>query len=210
MPEVNVWSACIGIIATIAMVAVTAEMLVETIEGVREHISDEWFGLVMLPLVSFAADGTVATVFFIRYSFALFFGRPSPPAQLAKGRAIDMSIQFTIFWQILLSHLPFLRVLIVFPRLPFFVLIGWWTDKPMMMLFDLYEVTLLLGACFLVNTVTADAKTNWVEGVTLVGLYVLIATASWWYPGQESARMMLNCGSVLAEEGEELARRLFA
>jgi hypothetical protein len=28
---------------------------------------------------------------------------------------------------------------------------------------DYYEVALLLGACFLVNYVTADAKTNWVE-----------------------------------------------
>jgi Ca2+:H+ antiporter len=79
------------------------------------------------------------------------------------------------------------------------------------MLFDLYEVTLLLGACFLVNTVTADAKTNWIEGLTLVGLYALIATASWWYPGQEATELMLACGNVVLTEaggegGEGLAR----
>lgn len=28
---------------------------------------------------------------------------------------------------------------------------------------DYFELALLLGACFLVNYVTADAKTNWVE-----------------------------------------------
>lgn len=28
---------------------------------------------------------------------------------------------------------------------------------------DYYEVALLLGACFLVNYITADSKTNWVE-----------------------------------------------
>jgi Ca2+/H+ antiporter len=39
---------------------------------------------------------------------------------------------------------------------------------------DYYEVALLLGACFLVNYVTGDAKTNWVEGLVLVGLYVMI------------------------------------
>jgi Ca2+:H+ antiporter len=97
-PEVNVWAACAIILVTIALVAVTAEMLVESIEGVRGKIYEEWFGLILLPLVSFAADGAVATMFFVRFCFSLFFGRPQPPAQLAKGRSIDMSIQFTIFW----------------------------------------------------------------------------------------------------------------
>ena len=29
---------------------------------------------------------------------------------------------------------------------------------------DLFEVVLLVGACFLVNYVTSDANTNWAEG----------------------------------------------
>jgi len=39
---------------------------------------------------------------------------------------------------------------------------------------DFFEVALLLGACFLVNYVTADAKTNWVEGMVMVAFYVMI------------------------------------
>jgi hypothetical protein len=73
----------------------------------------------------------------------------------------------------------------------------------MHMLFDLYEVALLLGSCFLVNSVTADAKTNWAEGLVLVGLYVMIACASWFYPGQPSARWMLRCVSVLIDDAKE-------
>jgi Ca2+/H+ antiporter len=40
--------------------AYTAEMLVESIEYVRDagNIGEEWFGLILLPIVSFAADGT--------------------------------------------------------------------------------------------------------------------------------------------------------
>jgi len=77
----NSW-VCLGtIVITIALMAVTAEFLVESIESVREEgtISEEcvqryrpeillinpyfrWFGLILLPLVSFAADGAVATV----------------------------------------------------------------------------------------------------------------------------------------------------
>lgn len=39
---------------------------------------------------------------------------------------------------------------------------------------DYYELAILLGACFLVNYVTADAKTNWVEGLILLAFYVMI------------------------------------
>jgi len=35
---------------------------------------------------------------------------------------------------------------------------------------DFFEVALLLGGCFLVNYVTADKKTNWIEGKYLISL----------------------------------------
>jgi Ca2+/H+ antiporter len=41
----------------------------------------------------------------------------------------------------------------------------------------MFEVILLVGACFLVNYVTADAKTNWAEGWVLVSYYVMIVSA---------------------------------
>lgn len=43
-------------------------------------------------------------------------------------------------------------------------------------LVDFYEVALVLGACFLVNYVTADAKTNWVEGFIMVSFYFMIVS----------------------------------
>lgn len=73
-----------------------------------------WFGVILLPLVSFSGDATVAAVYFVKT--ALFL-RPDTPESLAKGRAIDLSIQFTLFW------------------MPFLVLLGWWTDKPLTLLF---------------------------------------------------------------------------
>ena len=44
------------------------------------------------------------------------------PSELAKARAIDLSIQFTLFW------------------MPFLVLLGWWIDKPMHLLFGSYGI----------------------------------------------------------------------
>jgi Ca2+/H+ antiporter len=76
-----------------------------------------WFGIVLLPLVSFSADGAVAVVFFIRSSLRYFFGTPPPPDTIAEGRAIDLSIQFILFW------------------MPFVTLLGWWLNKPVSLLF---------------------------------------------------------------------------
>lgn len=41
---------------------------------------------------------------------------------------------------------------------------------------DLFEVAILISASFLVNYVTADAKTNWAEGVAMVVFYFMIVS----------------------------------
>lgn len=41
--------------------------------------------------------------------------------ETAKARAIDLSIQFSIFW------------------MPFLVLLGWWINKPMHLLFGSFQ-----------------------------------------------------------------------
>ncbi|KAG7096686.1 hypothetical protein E1B28_004100 [Marasmius oreades] len=186
-PEVSQW-VCIGmLIVTIALMAATAEWLVDSIEFVRDgRIEEEWFGLILLPIVSFAADGMVAIGYFVAWAIRHLLGRETPPATLAKARAIDLSIQFTLFW------------------MPFLVLLGWWTDKPLSLLFDIYEVAILIGSCFLVNYVTADAKTNWAEGFAMVSFYAMIALTTWFYPGQPEIERMSEFGKcVLAAEGAE-------
>ncbi|KAM5541651.1 hypothetical protein V8D89_004841 [Ganoderma adspersum] len=197
-PLTNPWGCMILLGVTVAIMAVTAEMLVESIEFVRESsgIREEWFGLILLPFVSFSADGAVAVIFFCQAVYDRITNKEvHVPSMLARGRAIDLSIQFTLWW------------------MPFLVLLGWWTDRPMHLLFDYFEVALLLGSCFLVNYVTADAKTNWVEGFIMVAFYVMIALTAWFYPGQPSAEFMLACKETVAaavssegsEAGSELA-----
>ena len=41
---------------------------------------------------------------------------------------------------------------------------------------DFFEVFLLLGTCLLVNYITADAQTNWVEGLIMISFYVMIVS----------------------------------
>ncbi|KAJ6627512.1 hypothetical protein B0H10DRAFT_1994949 [Mycena sp. CBHHK59/15] len=184
-PEVNQW-VCIAMLAIcIGIMAATAEWLVDSIEFVRDsehpHIQQEWFGLVLLPLVSFSGDGFVAVIFFVRSVYRYLRGQAPPPGTLANARPIELSIQFTLFW------------------MPFIVLLGWWTGRPMSLLFDLFEVALVISSCFIVNYVTADAKTNWVEGFAMLAFYVMIVLCSWFYSGQDEIDLLLACPTSVTE-----------
>ena len=140
-PLTNPWACMILLGITVAIMAVTAEMvcpspcfcfptrsswfsrqLVESIEFVRESsgIRQEWFGLILLPFVSFSADGAVAVIFFCQAVYDRITNKEvHVPSMLARGRAIDLSIQFTLWW------------------MPFLVLLGWWTGRPMHLLFGM-------------------------------------------------------------------------
>ncbi|CDO68526.1 hypothetical protein BN946_scf184998.g23 [Trametes cinnabarina] len=199
------------IVISIAVMCVTAEFLVESIDPVRERsgIQAEWFGLVLLPLVSFLPEAALALIGFITKrkdpkldskdaksdsqnsepdlnssksdSKDLKPDSKVIPDTMARGTPIDLSIQFTLWW------------------MPVIVLIGWWTGRPMHLLFDYYEVALMLGTCFLVNYVTADGQTNIAEGFTMFIFYAMLATATWFYPGQPQVAFLLNCPGSVAE-----------
>jgi len=179
-PEVNSWVCVIMLIVAVTLMGTTAEFLVGSIETIREdgRIGEEWFGIILLPIVSFSADGCVAILYFCRTLLKSIFGigEPEIPSELAKARAIDLSIQFTLFW------------------MPFLVLLAWWMNSALPLLFDLYEVALLIGTTFLVNYVTQDSKTNWVEGLIMVGFYIMIALSTWFYVGQSDLENMLASG----------------
>ncbi|EGO01598.1 hypothetical protein SERLA73DRAFT_176981 [Serpula lacrymans var. lacrymans S7.3] len=177
-PEVNPWVCLAFLVVTVGIMAATAEWLVDSIDFVMESakLTEEWFGLILLPIVSFSADGAIAIGHYIKVLYTYVrYKMPIPPSPLAKSKTIDLSIQFTLFW------------------MPFLVLMGWWTGKPMSLLFDFYDVVSLIGACFLVNYVTADSKTNWVEGLILLSFYVMIGLCTWFYEGQADLDSLLVC-----------------
>ncbi|KAF8597562.1 hypothetical protein BDV93DRAFT_499519 [Ceratobasidium sp. AG-I] len=178
-PEIGPWMAVLLLIIVIGLLSVTAEWLVKSIEPIRETelFTSEWFGLILLPLVSYAADGLNTIMFFIRTN--LLAMNVPPPDDLAKAKSIDLSIQFTLFW------------------IPALVLIGWALNEPLTLLFDHFEVVVVVGACFLVNSVTQDGRTNWSEGMIMIGFYLIIALAAWYYPGEAEPHFLLQCQSII-------------
>lgn len=112
----------------------------------------------MLPFISFAGDAFLSLLHFTKRWRSP--GHAGEPEGVASGISIDLSIQFLLVW------------------LPLLVLVAWATHKPLLLLFDLLEVALLVAACFLVNFVTADAKTNWAEGAAMVFFYFMVVRRS--------------------------------
>ncbi|KAK7470972.1 hypothetical protein VKT23_002386 [Stygiomarasmius scandens] len=189
-PDINQWVCIIMLSVTIGVMAVTAEWLVDSIDFIRETtaIREEWFGLILLPAASFAGDGALAVVTYTRRLLRHYLGWQMPIHTLAKAQSIDISIQYLIGW------------------VPLFVLIGWAIGKPLLLLFDTFEIAILLCACFLVNYVTADAKVNWAEGVALILFWIMIALTAWYYEGQMEIAELLNlgtqCAAAIAEAAE--------
>jgi len=102
--------------------------LVDSIESIKVHtsINQEWFGIVLLPIVSFSADGAIALGYFIKRAVSHFLKlkKPEPPTTLAKAEAIDLSIQFLLFWT------------------PFITLLGWCMNKSFDLLFGGWHLLL--------------------------------------------------------------------
>ncbi|KAG8960995.1 hypothetical protein FRC00_013625 [Tulasnella sp. 408] len=185
---------CVAFLVTTAMVMtltiewVRVEHLVDSIPEYYEQgwITEEWLGLVLLPITSFAADAMMVTVYFIK---TLLRRNPPLPEGIAHGRSIDLSVQFLLFW------------------MPFIVLVAWALGKPFSLLFDIFELACIFGGCFLVNYITQDSKTNWAEGLVMIMTYVVIALVAWYYPSQRSHSEMMACtttvlGAVMGEEAD--------
>jgi len=48
-------------------------------------------------------------------------------------------------------------------------------------------------AVITVNYVTADGKSNWLEGLLLMNLYLIIAVSFWYYPGSDPSGELNTC-----------------
>ncbi|EGN98612.1 hypothetical protein SERLA73DRAFT_73232 [Serpula lacrymans var. lacrymans S7.3] len=126
------------VVVTVA-VAVTAEDLVESMDGISMTISKQWIGLILLPAVSSIAECVTAVNVSVKDQLTL-------SVSVAVGSAIQMAL------------------LVV----PFTVLLGWVMQKPLALLFDPFESVVLYISVQTMTYVTADGKSNWLEGIILM------------------------------------------
>lgn len=164
------WTITLTTMVIVAIVvSFTAEMLVESMNGVSS-ISKEWIGLIVLPSVSAVAECITAVNVSVRDELTL-----------SVSVAVGSSIQTALF---------------VFP---FMVILGWIINKPLSLLLDPYQSLVLYLSVQIMSYVVADAKSNWLEGVILICLYVIIAVSFWFYPGSNLPAALANCAMAVSD-----------
>ncbi|KAL1747198.1 Sodium/calcium exchanger protein-domain-containing protein [Schizophyllum fasciatum] len=145
----------------------TAECLVDSLEGLIEahpNVSREWITLIIIPVISNAAEHTTAVIVACKGKF-----------DLAMSVAIGSCIQIALF------------------VIPVLVLVAWGMDKPLTLLFDPLETLVLFFSVILVKFSVEDGKAHWMSGVVLVGswftgVYFLLALSFWNFP--DAPRML--------------------
>lgn len=141
------------LVGSTVLIAFCAEFLVDSINYVTTQggISEEFLGLILLPIVGNAAEHATAVTVAIKDKM-----------DLAIGVAVGSSMQVALF------------------IIPLLVIIGWGMGMDNMNLsFDIFQVAILFVSVLLVNYLIGDGKSHWLEGMLLMCLYLIIATCSW-------------------------------
>ncbi|KAH9917029.1 Sodium/calcium exchanger protein-domain-containing protein [Fomitopsis serialis] len=163
-PELSWTMTFILLITVIVLVTINSEWLVDSMDNLSPTLSKEWIGLILLPTISSIAECVTAVNVSVRDQLTLSI-----------SVAVGSSIQTTLF------------------VIPFMVLLGWILDKPLPLLFDPFETVVLYISVHIMGYVMADGKSNWLEGVILISLYLVIAVTFWFYPGSSFSSNLAVC-----------------
>lgn len=159
LPQLTIVGALLTLTIATVFIALCAEYMVSAIGAVTGEgsgVSEEFVGLILLPIVGNAAEHATAVTVAIKDKM-----------DLAIGVAIGSSLQIALL------------------VLPIMILLNWWgvgAPADLTLDFDGFLVVVLVLSIWLVNYLINDGKSHWLEGVMLMITYLIIAVAAWFYP----------------------------
>jgi Ca2+:H+ antiporter len=77
--------------------------------------------------------------------------------------------------------------------IPLLVTLGWILGKPLTLFFDPFESIALFLAVLTVNYTVQDGRSNWLEGMVLMVLYVIIGVAVFFYTPSMIYSFLICC-----------------
>ncbi|KAK5105777.1 hypothetical protein LTR62_002157 [Meristemomyces frigidus] len=155
-PQLTRVGALVVLAGSTVLIALCAEFMVSAIGAVAQHVSQEFIGLILLPIVGNAAEHATAVTVAIKDKM-----------DLSIGVAVGSSLQVALL------------------VLPFMVCLNWFgvgAPNDLTLSFDGFQVSVLFIAIIVVNYVIQDGKSHWLEGMLLQVTYLVIAVAAWFYP----------------------------
>ncbi len=135
------------LIAATVCIAVESEFLVGSVEAMTEAIgfSEFFVGIIIIPIIGNAAEHSTAVV-------------------MAMKNKMDVAVEIAIGSS--LQIILFVAPILIFLSLLF---------KPMSIIFNEFELVALIVSVIIANRVSNDGESNWLEGVQLVAVYIVIA-----------------------------------
>jgi Ca2+:H+ antiporter len=152
---VNIWL-WIGVLLVVTIgVAIESELLVDSLEAATESLgfSRLFTGVILLPIIGNAAEHATAVTVAIKNKM-----------DLSMAVAVGSSLQIALFVA------------------PVLVLTGWAIGQPMDLNFNPFELVAMAVAVLIVNSISADGKSNWLEGTLLLATYAILGLAFYFHP----------------------------
>jgi Ca2+:H+ antiporter len=146
----------IGVLTGVTVaVAVMSEMLVGAIEPAARQLglTQVFVGVILVALVGNAAEHSTAVLVAMKNKM-----------DLALGIAVGSSLQIALFVA------------------PMLVFASYLFGRPMDLIFTPFEVAAVTIAVLAVGYVSSDGESNWMEGVMLLGVYLILALAFYFLP----------------------------
>lgn len=143
------------LIATV-VVAWLSEFLVTSVESARSQlgVTEVFIGVIVVAIIGNAAEHSTAVWMAIKDKM-----------DLSLGIAIGSSLQIALFVA------------------PILVFTSWFLGHPMDLEFTIPEVAAVIVAVFIVAEISKDGRTNWLEGVQLLSVYLILAILFYFLPG---------------------------
>ena len=110
-------------------------------------LSEFFVGIILVPIIGNAAEHSTAIV-------------------MALKNKMDVSVEIAIGSS--LQIILFVAPILIFLSLLF---------TPMSIVFNVFELVALIVSVIITNKVASDGKSNWLEGVQLLAVYLIIAAA---------------------------------
>ena len=154
-----------------SFVALTSEFLVGTVESARAAfgLTEVFVGIVIVAVIGNAAEHSTAILMALKNKM-----------DLSVGIAIGSSLQIALF----------VAPILVFASYPL--------GHPMNLEFSLAEVVAVFAAVFIVAQISADGECNWLEGLQLLSVYIILAILFFFLP--EAAHTVDSTSTLLGLE----------
>ena len=152
------WSTGKGVtilLVATGFVALLSEFLVGTIETVRHSVgvTEVFVGVIVVAIVGNAAEHSTAILMAMKNKM-----------NLSVGIAIGSSLQIALFVAPVLIFLSYLF------------------GRPMNLEFSLPEVFAVVASIYILFQISGDGETNWIEGVQLLSVYLILGILFFYLP----------------------------